>query len=146
MLQQNHGDIDNIWKIIKQVKKISLIGNVDPKCQESFHLIVEDEIKKNNNNVEEYFTTNSVDYDSHETIAEDILQTGAEMFTYLNFCPPQLLQFYKKLLLKRSTKDIILAITNVIKTRRNAITVLQFLVTSPPLPDQVPPQLLSLTI
>ena len=121
MLQQNHDDIDNNWKIIKQVKKSFLISNDNPKCVPSFYPIVEDEIKKNNDNIEEYLTANTADYDSHENIAEDILQAGAEMFTYLNFCPPKkLLKFYKELLLQRSTKDIILAITNIIKKRRNA--------------------------
>ena len=66
--------------------------------------------------------TKSTDYDSHdENITEVILQTGTEMFTYINFCPPKkLLQFYKELLLQRSTKDIILAMTNIMKTRGNA--------------------------
>ena len=122
MVQQNHDDIDNIWKIIKQVKKSFLISNDNHlQCQTAFHLVLEDEIRANNDNVEKYLTTNSADYNSHEYIGEDILQTAAEMFTYLNFCPSKkLILFYKELLLKRSTKDILLAITNVIKTRRNA--------------------------
>ena len=43
------------------------------------------------------------------------------MFTYLNFCSlKKLLKFYKDLLLQRSIKDIILAMTNIMKTRTNA--------------------------
>ena len=72
--------------------------------------------------IEENLITKLTDYDYHdENITEDILQAGAEMFTYLNFCPPKkLMNFYQELLLKRSTKDIILSMTNIMKTRRNA--------------------------
>ena len=121
MLQQNHEDIDNLWIIIKQVGKIYLSYNDDPKCQEYDNQIAEDDIKTNIDNVEKK-TTNLKDYYYYdENVTKNILQTGAEMFTYLNFCPPKkLLQFYKELLLQRSTKDIILAMTNIMKTRRNS--------------------------
>ena len=121
MLQQNQDDIANIWKIIKQVRKIFLSHNDDPKCQEYDNQIAEDDIKANVDNVEENLITKSTDYDSHENITDEILQIGAEMFTYLNFCPPKkLIKFYKELLLQRPMKDIILAMTNIMKMRRNA--------------------------
>ena len=121
MLQQNHDDIDNIWKIIKQVRKSFLSRNYDPKCQEHDNQIAEDDIKANVDNVEENLITKSTDYDSHENITDEILQIGAEMFTYLNFCPPKkLIKLCKELLLQRPMKDIILAMTNIIKLRRNA--------------------------
>ena len=120
MLQQNHDNIDNFWIIIKQVRKNYLSQNDDPECKNN--QIAEDDIKTNIDNIEENLNTNSTNYDYYdENITEDILQTGAEMFTYVNFCPPKkLLQFYKELLLQGSTKDIILAVTNIMKTRRNA--------------------------
>ena len=120
MLQQNHDNIDNFWIIIKQVRKNYLSQNDDPECKNN--QIAEDDIKTNIDNIEENLNTNSTNYDYYdENITEDILQTGAEMFTYVNFCPPKkLLQFYKELMLQGSTKDIILAMTNIIKTRRNA--------------------------
>ena len=131
MLQQNHDDIDNIWIIIKQVRKNYLSYNDDSECQEYDNQIADDDIKTNIDNVEDNLTTKSMDYDPYyetmdydpydENITEDILHAGVEMFTYLNFCPPtKLLQFYKELQLQRSTKDIILAMTNIIKTRRNS--------------------------
>ena len=56
-----------------------------------------------------------------EFLKDDILQMGAEMYTYLSFCPPiKLVEFYEKLLLEGQTKDIVLGLTNMIKTRRNA--------------------------
>ena len=121
MLQQNHDDIDNIWIIIKQVRKNYLSHNDDLECPKWEHKIAYNDIKTNIDYVEAHLRAKSTDYDSHENITEDILQIGAEMFTYLNFCPPKkLLQFYKELLLQRSTKDLILAMTNIMKTRRNA--------------------------
>ena len=122
MLQQNQDGIDNLWIIIKQIRKKYLSHNDDPECDTLIHRITKDDINTNIDNVEENLTTNSTDYDYYdENITEDILQSGAEMFTYLNFCPPKkLIKFYKELLLKRSTKDIILAMTNIMKTRRNA--------------------------
>ena len=133
MLQQNHDDIDNIWKIIKQVRKSFLSDGDDTECKNYDNQIAEDDIKANVDNVEENLDTKSTDYDSHdydyddyehdshENITDDILQIGVEMFTYLNFCPPKkLIKFYKELLLQGSTKEIILAMTNIMKTRRNS--------------------------
>ena len=121
MLHQNHDDIDNFWKIIKQVRKSFLSDGDDTECQNYDNKIAEDDIKANFDNVEENLITKPTDYDSHKNITEDILRAGAEMFTYLAFCPPKkLINFYEELLLQGSTKDIILAMTNIMKTRRNA--------------------------
>ena len=117
MLHKNLNDIDDFWKIIKEVRKEFLRGNTDPKCYDN--KIASTNIQRNIDEVEKNFTTKPINQ-SKENITEDILQTGAEMFTYLNFCPPKLLMFYKKLLLQGSIKDIILAFTNMMKTRRNA--------------------------
>ena len=120
MLQQNHDDIGNLWIIIKQVRKSYLIGYDDPKCQKD-NQIAKNDIQKNIDNVAKNLAISSMDYDFHENITEDILQAGAEMFTYLNFCPPKkLIKFYKEILIQGSTKVIILAMTNIMKTRKNA--------------------------
>ena len=119
MLQQNQDNIDDIWKIIKQVRKSFLIDGDDIECRNYGYQIAKDHMKTNIDNVEENLSTKS--NDSHEKITEDILQAGAEMFTYLNFCPPKkLIKLCKELLLQRPMKDIILAMTNIMKMRRNA--------------------------
>ena len=121
MLQQNQDNIDNIWKIIKQVRKGFFSYGDDTECQNYDNQIAGDDIKTNVDNVEENLITKPTDYDSHKNITEDILRAGAEMFTYLTFCPPKkLINFYEELLLQGSTKDIILAMTNTIKMRKNA--------------------------
>ena len=78
-----------------------------------------DNIKTNIDNVEKHLTSKPINQ-NNQYLKAHILQTGAEMFIYLNFCPPKLLKFYEDLLVQGSIKDIILAFTNIMKTRRNA--------------------------
>ena len=122
ILQQYHYDIDNLWMKVKQVRNDFLVKNDDPKCLiDQVNKIAEKYIKTNIDRVEIYLTKYSNDSDFYENITEKNLQTGAEMFTYLNFCPPKnLIKFYKELLLLKSPKQIILAMTNIMKTRKNA--------------------------
>ena len=47
MLQQNQDNIDNIWKIIKQVRKSFLSHGDDTECQNYNNQIAEDDIKAN---------------------------------------------------------------------------------------------------
>ena len=118
-----HYDIDNLWIKVKQVRNDFLIKNSnDPECSIDLdNKIAEKYIKTNIDRVEIYLTKYSNDSDFYENITEKNLQTGAEMFTYLNFCPPKnLIKFYKELLLLKSPKHIILAMTNIMKTRKNA--------------------------
>ena len=103
--------------IVKQVRNDFLVKNDDPECLIDWdNKIAEKYIKTNIDRVEIYLTK-----DSYKNLTEKNLQTGAEMFTYLNFCPPKnLIKFYKELLLLKSPKHIILAMTNIMKTRKNA--------------------------
>ena len=52
MLQQNHDDIDNLWIIIKQVRKNYLSHNDDPECKKYDNQIAKDDIKTNIDYVE----------------------------------------------------------------------------------------------
>ena len=120
IIHQNPDIIDKVWKIIKKIRKNLLAGNT--KCNSKiFNKILEKDIKTNINNVEKNLKIKPTNNINYENMTKDILQTGAEMFTYLNFCPPRkILNFYKELLFKGTNKDIILAVTNMMKTRRNA--------------------------
>ena len=108
--------------MVRQVRNDFLIKNNNPECSIDLdNKIAEKYIKTNIDRVEIYLTKDSNDYDSYENVTERNLQIGAEMFTFLNFCPPKnLIKFYKELLLQKSPKDIILAMTNIMKTRKNA--------------------------
>ena len=74
MLQQNHGDIDNIWKIVKQVRKKFLTVIVDTECQDIVNQIASENVKAIIDDVQKYLTINAMDYDSHENATENILQ------------------------------------------------------------------------
>ena len=108
--------------MVRQVRNDFLIKNNNPESSIDLdNKIAEKYIKTNIDRVEIYLTKDSNDYDSYENVTERNLQIGAEMFTFLNFCPPKnLIKFYKELLLQKSPKDIILAMTNIMKTRKNA--------------------------
>ena len=54
------------------------------------------------------------------SVTEDILETAGKIFTYLNYCPPKLLELYRKLFMEESLREIIVAISNIMKTSRNA--------------------------
>lgn len=58
------------------------------------------------------------------SIEKETLLKAARMFTYLNYCPSKQIQtnnFYKYLIAEASTKDIILALTSIIKSSSNAM-------------------------
>ena len=56
----------------------------------------------------------------HSDVTNQILQAAAQIFTFLNFCPPKILKFYESLFRNASSKNILLALTNVVKVSQNA--------------------------
>ena len=78
-----------------------------------------DLIQKNSKEIEKMFQNNKTD-----EVSEDLsvmnLKTAAEMFIYLNYCPPKILSFYKDLFEKKAPKDIIHALTSLLDTSFNA--------------------------
>ena len=54
------------------------------------------------------------------SVTEDILETAGKIFTYLNYCPPKLLELYRKLFKEESLREIIVATSSMLKTSRNA--------------------------
>ena len=111
-------DLETVWEIVRETRQSFLSEKLESACQE-FNLIAEQDIVENNDQIERKLQL-QVNYTLYENIPEDILQTGAEMYTYLNYCPSKIMQFYDHLFLEGSIKHIILAVTNIIKTRRNA--------------------------
>ena len=118
-LHQNYKDKDNIWKMLKAVRKNYLSRESVPECRIGLNLISESCIKdilynltKKSKKLQENKSKNYFDYE---------YTYGAKMFIYLSFCPPKkLIKFYRELFVKGSIRDMILALTNIMKTRRNA--------------------------
>ena len=116
---------DSIWNTLKEIRKQFLFARADFLFQGQY--IGNRLVKKNMDKVENAIKTKyenvsrNCDYFGYSTdVSPDILKTGGKMFTYLNFLPPKVAKFYKELLFQGSIKDIILAVTNIMKTRRNA--------------------------
>ena len=59
-------------------------------------------------------------YVRNKSVSDKISKTAAEMFTYLNFCPNKLQYFPKHLFHSGTPKEIILAMTSIMKTSQNA--------------------------
>ena len=112
--------MDNVWKIIKDLRRNFLTGNRSKECETEDNQISKKERKSNIDHVQEKLKTTQIQENVLENVKREILQLGVEMYTYLNFCTPKIIKFYKELLLQGSTKDIILALTNIMKTKRNA--------------------------
>ena len=109
-----------VWKIVKEIRIKFLIDSVEPQCNKYKTLIDLSNIDKNIKAIENKLNLETND-ERKDNITKDILTKGAQMFTYLNFCPPkELTKYLKELLFSGEIKAIIIGLTNVIKTRRTA--------------------------
>ena len=88
LLHTTEIDDENLWTIVKEIRKSFLIvrkGNID--CS-SNQLVWDMKIEENVKSLEKRLGLNISD--NHiEYISDKTLQTSLEMFTYLNYCPPQ---------------------------------------------------------
>ena len=82
-------------------------------------LLEESLVKKNIEDIENELSI-TADTFIHPDVSETILNTAVEMFTFLNFCPPKILKFYEELFRTKSLKEILLALTNIVKVTQNA--------------------------
>ena len=124
MLAKNKLNQENIWKVIRQIRKSFLSFDFNPSCDIGNPLLFHNNhIKKNIKTVGEKLKVNTT-YSRNKEVSEIILQTAADMFTYLNFCPSAeartLSNFLQDLLTSRSAKNILLALTSMMKRSVNA--------------------------
>ena len=84
------------------------------------NLLGESLIKENVNKIAEKLSTTATKV-SYIDITEDSLKTAAEMYTYLNYNPPKLLKFCESLFKKSSPREILWALTSIIKVSQNAV-------------------------
>ena len=85
MLDKVHLDQKNVWKIVRQVRKSFLSKNTNPIC-DIYSLLTDNHIKDNIETVVENLKLNTT-YSTNKNVSDKILQTAADMFTYLNLCP-----------------------------------------------------------
>ena len=118
---------ENIWKTVRQIRKSFLSQNTDPQCLIRYNsnpsLLIDNHIKDNIKTVGEKLKLNTTYY-TNKKISERILHTAAEMFTYLNYCPTAeaktLSIFLQDLFTSSSAKNILLALTSMMKSSKNS--------------------------
>ena len=55
-----------------------------------------------------------------ENITEENLEEAVAIFTYLNYCPPNILFVFENLLKTASPTEIVLSLTSILKSSQNA--------------------------
>ena len=121
-------NLENIWKIVKETRKSLMSKIIDPDCQAGYTLLLDNHIKDNINTVVEKLDIN-ISSTLLRNVSNRSLQTAAEIFTYLNYCPSyseiseirNFLVFMKKILKSDSLHKILLALASIMKTSHNAI-------------------------
>ena len=130
------------WKLVKDIRKFFLSKNINPECNSLETLLSIDLIRDNVMKVKEKLNLNEglkmttitteqcmqypcktikVDVPILYTdITKNTLHTAAEMFTYLNYCPPKLLlSAYDNVLKSTSPKKIVLGMISLRKVSQN---------------------------
>ena len=118
ILEMTKVDEKNVKKIVRQIRKSFFSVNIDPTCQEENTLLSDGYIKDNIDVVEEKLKLN-IGIALNKSVADETLKFAANLFTYLNYCPPK--DFYVLSVIKsQSAKNILLALISMMKTSQNA--------------------------
>ena len=126
MLDTTELDLENVWEIVKKARLSYLSQLLDSNCDKA--LLHESIIQENINNIAEELNLNTT-CTPNKSVSDKTLKDAVEMYTYLNFCPSsfkKILSFSKYLFTENmlfSPKQIIFAMTNVIKNSQNAAKV-----------------------
>ena len=107
-------DIDSVWKVVKQVRQLFLFKSASSVCSGPSLLNNNDTIS-NTMKFEEKLNLTTPD-DIFENVTESTLETAGEIFLYLNSCPPPILNLYSELFKNGTSREIILALTSIIKS------------------------------
>ena len=118
---------ESAWKIVKDTRKLFL--KTSQSCLECDciyqnydiqKIISLNDIRNNNLILEQNFGINS-SYNFVYEVNESTLLLAANLFTYMNYCPPSILLFYENNILHSSLSSMILAFTSIMKTSYDPI-------------------------
>ena len=125
---QKNNDQKTIWNVIKETRKIYLSKHIESECQNDDTIVRNDYLAENIRKVEDKLHMNTSTVTTSENFGQETLETAAEMFTYLNYCPPEpfknLVRLFRQDLFKSgnlASKDILLALASIIQSSQNAI-------------------------
>ena len=113
--------LDNVWSFVKNVRILYLLENSNPECNRDNTLLSDREIQDIVNSLAGKLQINTTSFLS-ENISYQTLEMAGEMFTYLSYCPPsipKLLRFRAFLFQTGTPRQILLALTSLIKTLEN---------------------------
>ena len=121
LLDKTQLDQEMFWKIVKKARRSFLLVHSEPECQskESQILLSVEYIEETITIVEKTLQLNA-SLIAKKPIPAEILKNGAEMFTYLNYCPPKLYSFISHLISNGSPKEMILALITIKRKLLNA--------------------------
>ena len=119
MMDRVKNNQENVWKIVKQIRKSFLSQNTEPECQDHETLLSDSYIKDNIDVVEEKLKLN-IETDHNKKVSDETLQFAANLFTYLNYCPNKDFHVLLSIIKSESAKNILLTLTSMMKTSQNA--------------------------
>ena len=113
-------DYATVWKTARETRKINMLKNPKTECQSDEEVLVSDNYIEENIKTLEEKKCSQMRQNRKRKINQDILETSAKIFTYLNFCPPfLLLSLYQDLFKNAKAKNIYLALISIIKQTQN---------------------------
>ena len=109
-------DLENIWKIVEKVRILFLHRNLEPECDYSSlsDIYIQDIIVQFAEELN--LTPSSIPKTPKDNITYQKLETAGQIFTYLMYCPPKLVPLVAQILKSETPKNIILALTSMIKS------------------------------
>ena len=119
MLHVTKLDQVHVWKIVKKIRLTFLSEHATPDCISTKTILSDTHIPSIINNLGKELKLN-ITFAKNANVSFTTFETAAEMFTYLNLCPPKIpkyLQFHIHLFESATTtREIVLALTSIMKT------------------------------
>ena len=113
-------DQENVWQIVRKIRKSFLSQHKDLTCQKGYkNTLSDNHIKDNVNTLGEKIKQNAT-LNTNRNVSDETLFFAANLFTFLSYCPTKNFNFVKYLVESESVKNILMALTNMIKTSQNA--------------------------
>ena len=120
MMEKTKLDQENVWRIVKKTRQLFLSENASPNCEDDKTLLTYRNIRDISNSLSEKLNIKASSVPKKNISDKMLLKTAAEMFTYLNFCPPKLLTFIVHLFKTGTPRDMILALAGIKKSLQEA--------------------------
>ena len=124
MLDTTELDLEQVWKLLKETRKSFLLMSKQKTWEDQFcfsgdQLLNLDYITSNVKSFAEKLKLNTSST-PNKNVSYKTLETAGKMFTYLNYCPPELELFTSYIFGNETPKNMILALIYFMKTSQNS--------------------------